>query len=173
MSRFMQAIEEAESTYLEEIGELRAQRDNLMEELRATRQQLTASVTTCSRNTYMLGWAITMLRERGVSDEEIKKTLGIVGQPEIENELRPSQEVMDLLRQVGAPKTISTQVAILVTDKQIADLMAEAAEAGDLDQVALCNEALAGSQGAREECAKVIHNARMANTDKETPTDGS
>ncbi len=50
--------------------------------------------------------------------------------------------------------------AILVTDKQIADLMAEAAEAGDLDQVALCNEALAGSQGAREECAKVIESAR-------------
>lgn len=143
MSRIMQALEEAENGYVEEIGTLKQTRDNLVEELRATRQQLTASVTTCSRNTYMLGLAVTMLREHGVSDEEIKKTLGIAEEP------------------------------LPVTDKQIADRKAEAEQAYDLDQVALCYEALGGNQEAREKCAKAIHNARMANTDKETPTDGA
>ncbi len=143
MSRLMQALEEAENGYVEEIDALKQIRDNLMEELRATRQQLATSTSVCSRNTYMLGLAIAMLRERGVSDEEIKKTLGIAE---------------------GPPP---------VTDTQIADLKAEAEQAYDLDQVALCYEALGGNQEAREKCAKAIHNARMANTDKETPTDGA
>lgn len=39
------------------------------------------------------------------------------------------------------------------------DLRAEAGEAGDLEQVALCDRALAGDAAARRECVEVIENA--------------
>lgn len=47
-----------------------------------------------------------------------------------------------------------------VTNSQIQKLSNEAAEHGDLEQVAICERALAGDVGARAECAKVIGNAR-------------
>lgn len=43
-----------------------------------------------------------------------------------------------------------------ITDTQIEQLSREAAEAGDLDQVALCERALAGSRSASRACAKAI-----------------
>lgn len=48
-----------------------------------------------------------------------------------------------------------TTVETLTTD-QIRQLRTEAGQAGDLDQVALCDKALAGDREAREECARVI-----------------
>ena len=49
-----------------------------------------------------------------------------------------------------------------VTDEQIAALRDEAAQAGDLDQVAICERALAGDAAARAECARVIDDAQAA-----------
>jgi hypothetical protein len=158
MSRLIAAIEAAENSYCEEIDTLKKIRDDLMQETRDLRKLLRESTQTCSRNTYMLGLCQIELRARGMTTAELEKMLSIVGQPEIENELRPPKEAMDLLARVGAPTTTST--TSLVTDKMIADLKVEAAEAGDLDQVVLCDDALAGSREARSECAKVIESAR-------------
>lgn len=46
-----------------------------------------------------------------------------------------------------------------VTDEQITALRNEAATAGDLAQVAVCDRALAGSRRARRECARIIADA--------------
>lgn len=46
-----------------------------------------------------------------------------------------------------------------ITDPQIEALSAEAAAAGDLAQVALCNRALDGDESARAACARVIADA--------------
>lgn len=46
-----------------------------------------------------------------------------------------------------------------ITDTQIEALSTEAAEAGDLEQVAACTRALAGDVAARAECAQVIADA--------------
>lgn len=47
-----------------------------------------------------------------------------------------------------------------VTSRQIRTLSNEAAEHGDLDQVAICDRALAGDAEAIAECAKVISAAQ-------------
>lgn len=47
-----------------------------------------------------------------------------------------------------------------VTDTQIEQLRTEAATAGDLEQVALCERALEGDLDAQERCARVIRQAR-------------
>lgn len=47
-----------------------------------------------------------------------------------------------------------------VTDSQLSKLSNEASEAGDLEQVAICERALAGDAEAHVECAKVIRNAQ-------------
>ena len=47
----------------------------------------------------------------------------------------------------------------MITDSQIRDLSTEAASAGDIKQVAICQRALNGSQRARRECARVIREA--------------
>lgn len=47
-----------------------------------------------------------------------------------------------------------------ITNSQIRKLSNEAAEAGDLEQVAICERALSGDAEARAECAKVIGNAQ-------------
>ena len=46
-----------------------------------------------------------------------------------------------------------------LTDTQIAHLRAEAASAGDLLTVRVCDRALTGSQRARRECVRVIRDA--------------
>lgn len=46
-----------------------------------------------------------------------------------------------------------------ITDEQIEALSTEAASAGDLEQVAICERALAGDDAARAECALVIGDA--------------
>ncbi len=43
-----------------------------------------------------------------------------------------------------------------ITDTQITTLSTEAAQAGDLAQVAICERAMAGDDDARAECARVI-----------------
>ena len=55
-----------------------------------------------------------------------------------------------------------------VTSDQISALRHEAKDAGDLAMVSICNLALAGSQSARVECARVIDAARAM----EDPDDG-
>lgn len=50
----------------------------------------------------------------------------------------------------------------MATDEQIRTLSTEAGEAGDLEQVALCDNALAGDDEARAECAKAIRAASAA-----------
>lgn len=47
-----------------------------------------------------------------------------------------------------------------ITDSQILQLQREAAEAGDEEQVALCERALRGSQSARVACNNAIADAR-------------
>ena len=47
-----------------------------------------------------------------------------------------------------------------VTDTQIEQLRTEAATAGDLEQVALCDRALDGDASARERCERAIEAAR-------------
>ena len=49
-----------------------------------------------------------------------------------------------------------------MTDTQIKKLADEAAQAGDLEQVAVCELALAGSASARAECERVVRAARAA-----------
>ena len=46
-----------------------------------------------------------------------------------------------------------------ITDEQIIALREEAGNAGDTEMVAICNRAMAGSQRARKECARVITEA--------------
>jgi hypothetical protein len=46
-----------------------------------------------------------------------------------------------------------------ITDTQIHALRTEAAAAGDLDQVTICDRALEGDIAARIECARVIADA--------------
>lgn len=46
-----------------------------------------------------------------------------------------------------------------ITPAQIRKLSNEAAEAGDLEQVAICDRALAGDAEAIAECARVIADA--------------
>lgn len=46
-----------------------------------------------------------------------------------------------------------------ITDDQITALRDEAGVAGDLEQVALCEQALAGDDEARLECVQVIRDA--------------
>lgn len=47
-----------------------------------------------------------------------------------------------------------------ITDQNLRQLRSEALSAGDELQVELCNKALSGDVFAREECARVIENAR-------------
>lgn len=47
-----------------------------------------------------------------------------------------------------------------ITTAQIKALQTEAAEAGDMRQVAICDRALNGSVRARSICARVIRSAR-------------
>lgn len=47
-----------------------------------------------------------------------------------------------------------------IDDTTIETLRTEAAEAGDLAQVAICERALAGNESARLECERVIRDAR-------------
>jgi hypothetical protein len=46
-----------------------------------------------------------------------------------------------------------------ITNEQIETLRAEAGQAGDLDQVAVCDAALAGDESARRKCVRVISDA--------------
>ncbi len=46
-----------------------------------------------------------------------------------------------------------------ITDSQIETLRTEAAAAGDAEQVGLCDRALDGDTGARQQCAEVIDDA--------------
>ena len=48
-----------------------------------------------------------------------------------------------------------------VSDQDIRDLEQEAGQAGDCDQVDLCRSALAGDEGARAECVRVIIDNRL------------
>lgn len=48
----------------------------------------------------------------------------------------------------------------LVTDEQLRSLRDEAGQAGDLDQVSLCDDALDGEEIARIECSRVVADAR-------------
>lgn len=54
-----------------------------------------------------------------------------------------------------------------ITNAQITALRNEAAEAGDLEQVTICNRALSGNDEARAECARVIADAEAM--DNEAP----
>ncbi len=56
-----------------------------------------------------------------------------------------------------------------VTDEQIDALRAEAGQAGDVAQVAICDSALDGDDTARAECARVIADAE-AMQDRGTDT---
>jgi hypothetical protein len=49
-----------------------------------------------------------------------------------------------------------------ITDAQIQTLRAEAAQAGDREQVSICNYALDGDEDCRAECASVIGDAAVA-----------
>lgn len=60
------------------------------------------------------------------------------------------------------------EMTMTITDTQIEQLSREAAEAGDLHQVALCERALAGSRSARRVCAKVIADASANNEEIES-----
>jgi hypothetical protein len=64
--------------------------------------------------------------------------------------------------------TTRARLADAVTDGDIQALRAEAGSAGDLDQVALCDRALAGDVDARLVCIDVIVDAKMAPTNSET-----
>lgn len=46
-----------------------------------------------------------------------------------------------------------------ITDEQIEALKSEARDAGDFEQVTLCDKALAGNAAARAECVRVIRAA--------------
>lgn len=46
-----------------------------------------------------------------------------------------------------------------ITDEQIETLATEAGAAGDSEQVAICERALAGDDSARVECVRVIRDA--------------
>ena len=48
----------------------------------------------------------------------------------------------------------------MITDTEIMELRQDAAMFGDLEQVQLCNRALAGSETARDACELVIEYAR-------------
>lgn len=61
-------------------------------------------------------------------------------------------------------KTAAALTASTITDDQIRALRDEAAEAGDTEMVACCDDALVGIRGdnmiaARQECARVINDA--------------
>lgn len=62
---------------------------------------------------------------------------------------------------------MTTQTHIDITNDQIEALRAEAGEAGDMAQVAICERALAGDMAARVECAHVIADAQAQ---QEPPT---
>ena len=47
-----------------------------------------------------------------------------------------------------------------ITDTDIQQLKNEAAQAGDIEQVAICDRALDGDEAARAECAEVIEDAQ-------------
>lgn len=64
------------------------------------------------------------------------------------------------------PKTNTTLTAATITTEQISDLRREAAEAGDAEQVSICNHALDAAESrnrswsveeARELCAAAIN----------------
>lgn len=55
-----------------------------------------------------------------------------------------------------------TTTADNVTNSQIRALRAEAAAAGDVEQVQICDRALKQDQDARAECARVIAEAEAA-----------
>lgn len=56
---------------------------------------------------------------------------------------------------------------ITITERDIKELRDEARAHGDIDQVYICNRALAGSERAWRECQRVIADARsMADSDK-------
>lgn len=50
--------------------------------------------------------------------------------------------------------------AATITDDEIRALADNAGTAGDLEQVEICEAALAGNESARAECAKVINAGR-------------
>ncbi|HEU4727710.1 MAG TPA: hypothetical protein VFT22_07470 [Kofleriaceae bacterium] len=56
--------------------------------------------------------------------------------------------------------TYDKLTADTVTDQQLRKLRDNAGEAGDLEQVALCNAALDGDAKSRQACADAINNAR-------------
>lgn len=54
---------------------------------------------------------------------------------------------------------MTTTTTATITDDQIAALSTEAAQAGDLAQVDICQAALEGDETARAKCARVIADA--------------
>lgn len=57
--------------------------------------------------------------------------------------------------------TKSTQATTIeITDEQIEALRDEAGQAGDLEQVSLCREALNGDEQARKACEQAIRNGQ-------------
>jgi hypothetical protein len=59
-----------------------------------------------------------------------------------------------------------------IRDEQVRALRDAAAGAGDLEQVKVCDRALAGSARARRECAKVITYAQMRAEEDADTEDG-
>lgn len=57
-----------------------------------------------------------------------------------------------------------------ITDTQIRQLRNEAGEAGDIEQVEICDRALAGDEDACEECARGIADAAAMHDDDEIDT---
>lgn len=55
-----------------------------------------------------------------------------------------------------------TTTATTITDSQMEALREEAGAHGDLEQVAICDRALDGSEADRAECARVIAEAEAA-----------
>lgn len=74
---FFSAIEMAERQYTDRITTLTAEKEKLATDLKECRELLADSTNVCSKNTYMLGMAIALLKEKGVSNEEIARKLGL------------------------------------------------------------------------------------------------
>lgn len=72
---FFSAIEMAERQYTDRITTLTAEKEKLERDLEEVRNILSKTTHTSAKNAYMLGMAITLLREKGVSDEEISRSL--------------------------------------------------------------------------------------------------
>lgn len=83
---------------------------------------------------------------------------------EVDTEHRAEWLVYDTEEDAEADRDGSRAVAAIrelrVTDDQIEQLKTEAARAGDLEQVRICERALRGNVQAREECERVIRAAK-------------